>query len=132
MTNKYFPARIKSAGPLNSSQQHDNYRILFVPFKQFVDIGGNLLTCAYRTSTSRPLPVLNTQCSLSQSRGWIHYIRYKSRLFLKLNFQTNVSHLFIPIIITNKRLKCNTFDSKHVTVKQQLICDDLHNDKEVT
>jgi hypothetical protein len=57
---KYFPARIKSAGLLNSSQQHENYRILFVPFKQFVDTGGNILTCAYRTSTRRPLPVLNT------------------------------------------------------------------------
>jgi len=52
MTKKYFPARIKSAGLLNSSQQHDNYRILFVPFKQFVDTGGKLVACAYRTSTN--------------------------------------------------------------------------------
>jgi hypothetical protein len=57
---KYFPARVQSAGLLNSSQQHDNYRILFVPFKQFVDTCGNLLKCAHRTSTSHPLPVLNT------------------------------------------------------------------------
>jgi len=58
--------------------------------------------------------------------------KVQKQIDLKINFETNISRLFIPIIITNKRLKCNTFDSKQVTVKLQLIFDDLHNDKEVT
>jgi hypothetical protein len=56
--NKYFPAQIKSAGLLNTSQHHDNYRIFSVPFKQSVETGGNLLTCAYRTTTRRTLQVV--------------------------------------------------------------------------
>jgi hypothetical protein len=39
----------------NTRQQYDSYCILFVPLKPFVNVGRNLLTCAYRTSTGCPL-----------------------------------------------------------------------------
>ena len=36
---------------------------------------------------------------------------------LKPTSVTNISRSFIPIIMTNSSLKCNTFDSKRGTVK---------------
>ena len=48
---------------------------------------------------------------------------------LKLTFVSNISHSFIPVVVTNQSLKCNIFDSKRVTVKLQI--NGLHNDKEV-
>jgi hypothetical protein len=50
---------------------------------------------------------------------------------VETDFRNGYFTFILPLIITNENLNCNSFYSKSLAVKLQIICDDLQNDNEI-